>query len=318
MSQPHSTPASTIGMGAIIISVLLHSVVVAGVVYMGSFSLSFSAPPQQDMLISISDARLPMQNLPPLGTSQDAGPVQTSPPPTETNPAVTEIQEPELQEETQPEVEKPVEQPKPETQKPDPVQQKPVEKQVEKPVEKPEEKPVEQPADRQVASTNPVRTPEREPEPDPEPTAQEIADELKQQRGTRSRTFNTTGGGTATGLISPQANNQGVSSGPALYTSNLTQLIGGAWQPPVYPPGEVRDCTVEFTIYSPPLESGAVNQNRVARVMNIKIVESSGDAVYDQRAIAAVQRVRTWPPPPSSYKNETLTVTCRFYLVGDQ
>lgn len=323
MKTETTSKSSTIGWAAIGISVLLHGSLLGSVALFGSISFNFPEP-QQNMLISIADARIPMRQLPPLGDSQDAGPVSTSAQAAQPQTALAEqqeaIQKPELDKTPQPEPEKEVEKPV----------EKPVEKKTNPPVEKPKEqkpvpkketqKPLEKPAEKEVITTNPKPVEKQaEIQPDPEPTPQEIARELQQQRGTRTRTYGTSDGGSSTGLITPgSGNSNGVSSGPALYTSNLTQLIGGAWQPPVYPQSEVRDCTVEFTIYSKPLEKDAVNKVRIARVMNIKIIKSSGDSLYDQRAMEAVRRVASWPPPPASYKKDTLVVTCRFYLVGDE
>lgn len=331
---PDFASQAHIGLTGIIISVLLHGGMVGAAIVMGSFS--FGVPAEQpDMVISIADARIPLRNLPPLGDSQEAGPV-TSPGSADPGPQnqaavaeVEQIKEPEIDsppEETVKEEEKQVERPREE--------EKPVETPVEKKVEQPKpkvtqpkpvetSKPEQKPAEREVVSTNPQprQTEEstREVEEPAGPTPKEIADELASQRGSRSRTFSSAGGGTATGLIAAGEGGDGrISSGPALYNSNLTQLISINWQPPAYRPGEVRDCTVEFTIYSPPLERNAVNQVRVARIMNIRIAKSSGDDLYDQRAMEAVRRVRSWPPPPDSYRKETLVVTCRFYLVGDE
>jgi outer membrane biosynthesis protein TonB len=320
------------GWIGLISSVLLHAALFGATLFVGSFTLSL--PEQQaEMVISIADARLPVQDLPPLGESQEAGPVNTggSPEPQpQAQPAVTEeIAEPEIeetpteeaQEEADPEPE-PVEEtpePAPEQTRSDPEPQPQRETPVEQPVrEETKTEPAEKPADTEVVSTNPAPAEREQPEEPAEPTPREVARQLQEKRGTRSKTFNTAGGGTATGLVAPAGgSSNGISSGPALYNSNLTQLISVSWQPPVYPPGTVRDCTVEFTIYSPPLERNAVNKIRVARVMNIRIIEGSGDPLYDQRALEAVRRISSWPPPPDSYRKETLVVTCRFYLVGE-
>ena len=286
-----------------LVSLVVH---VALLATLGFFSGQNIEMPETKMQISLSQVPLKTSDLPPLEGSQEAGPVKQA---TRQQPAQKQ--------------EAKAEEPKPVEKKPEPKVEKPVEKkaEVKKPVEKPKVKKEvkKEPPKEKVVTTRPKEV-EKKPEPEPEikqPTPQEVARELSQRRDVYSATKPVMGGSKATGYIASGGDAISGGGGPDLYRSVLVGLIGGFWNPPITRMGEVKDATVGFTVYSPPLPRDAVNQVRKARIMNIRILISSGDLDFDTRALAAVRAVKTWPPLPNSYRKDTLEVTCRFYLIGE-
>lgn len=285
------------------ISVILHVAVIAAMFAFGKISLpDFSTP----FAMSIAEVPIRSSALPPINDDEggkDAGaPNQVPPKPTPQ--AENKIEEPKIEEK------KPEPEPKKEEKKPEPKREEP------KPQpKKTETKPTPQP-EKKIISPNSSKKTEIKPEPEPpKPTPQEVAKELETKRGTFKAEQNVAGTTQARYIASDS--DPGGQGGPQLYRSVLIGRIAQWWTPPFTRRGDVRDCTVEFTVYSPPLPADAVNQNRTARITSVRIVKSSGDLEYDAKALDAIRRVPNWPPLPDSYKKDTLVVQCRFYLIGE-
>jgi TolA protein len=71
------------------------------------------------------------------------------------------------------------------------------------------------------------------------------------------------------------------------YRQNVINLVKERWSNAISRPGLVAK--VRFNI----APNGAVS--------GVKLEQSSGNVVYDQTAVAAVERVGQLPPPPSAY-----------------
>lgn len=298
---PYTPPASNgpaISWFMVGMSGLLHLAMVAG---LAAISFSFVATPPPKFAISVATAPLQRRDLPPLSGSKEAG---------APGPRTERVAPPQpKREEPKPEPPKP--EPKKETPKPEPKKPEP-KKEAVKPVVKEQPK---APADTEIISTK--SSEEAEPAPQPrQPTPREVAQELEGRRDVFRAKSGTAEGTNARYIASD--GDPGGGGGPDLYRSVLVGLIGGNWVPPYVRRGEVRDATVEFTVYSPPLPRNAVNQVRTARITNVRIIKSSGDLDYDSLAMEAVRSVRQWPPLPDSYRKETLVVQCRFYMIGEE
>lgn len=230
--------------------------------------------------ISLQSVPLRVQDLPPVSGSREAGPVSAPKP---------------RKSVVKPKVEKP--KPKPEI--------------IKKKVEQPKKEP-EKPETTEVFPKSTIKKPE--PKPEPEETPEDVQKELEN----RADVFKAEDRNTGTQRYVASEGDYGAFGGPDLYRSVLVARIGELWDPPYVFSGDVRDATVAFTIHSPPLPQGAVNQVRKSTISDIRIIISSGDFEYDAKALEAVRRVRNWPPLPDSYRNDTLTVSCRFYLMGEK
>jgi TonB family protein len=262
---------------------------------------SFVIPNYQSMpfSISVSEMSLDTGDLPPLSNSQEAGSPDARPPEAVTEAIIPE--EPEI-------IEEPVIEPEPEREIPEEI---PKELPKEMPKEEPEPEPIKLEPEEVVVSTNskPVEK-EQEPVAPPKPKPIEIAEELEEQRGTFKAKRDL---GRATNSRYIASGDAGGGGGPALYRSVLISRIGSLWNPPLVPPGIALDATVEFTVYSP----NTTDITRRSRVENIRIAISSGDQKFDFSAMEAIRAVRNWPPLPDSYKEDSLVVQCRFYLMGE-
>lgn len=271
---------------------------------LGFFSGQTVEIPKVNMKINISQVPLQTSDLPPLAGSKEAGPTREAP---------------RQQPEAKPEVK--AESPEPVVKKAEPEVKKP---EVKPEVKKPEVKKTEvkkDPVEEKVITTRPKEVEkEKEPEPEPEvkkPSPGEVARSLEARRDVFTSSQDVRGGGKISRYIASGGDTISGGGGPDLYRSVLVGLIGGYWDPPLTRLGDVKDATIAFTVYSPPLARDAVNQVRKARIMDIRILISSGDLDFDTRALEAVRAVLTWPPLPNSYRKDTLEVTCRFYLIGE-
>lgn len=262
----------------VVLSTFLHVVLVLA--FTAFVNWSPPQEPRSSFRISLQSVPLRVQNLPPVSGSKDAGPVSAPKP---------------RKKVVKPKVEKP--KPKIETPK--------------KKVEPPKKEPVKP----ETTVIFPKSTP-KEPEPEPEP--EEKPEEVQKELENRADVFKAEDRNSGTQRYVASEGDYGAFGGPDLYRSVLVARIGQLWDPPYIFSGDVRDATVEFTIHSPPLPRGAVNQVRKSTVSDIRIAVSSGDFEYDAKALEAVRRVINWPPLPDSYRRETLTVSCRFYLIGDK
>lgn len=297
--MPQHTNGPAVSWFMIGVSGLLHLAMVAGVAVL---SFNFVPEPPPKFAISINTAPLNSRDLPPLSGSKEAG----APGPRTNRTALPQPKKEEPKPEPKSEPKK--EEPKPVAKKPEPKKEEP------KPADKPKEQP-KAPPDTEIISTKSSETAEPAPQPR-QPTPKEVAQELEARRDVFRATDASSGASTARYIASDS--DPGGGGGPDLYRSVLVGLIGGIWEPPFVRRGEVRDATVEFTVYSPPLPRNAVNQVRTARVTNVRIIKSSGDLDYDSMAMQAVRSVRQWPPLPDSYRKETLVVQCRFYMIGEE
>ena len=295
----------------IVVSIFIHALLVTGI---AAFSTVHFALPPADFVIGISEVPIATNDLPPLGDTKEAGAPSTKPPQQEIiQPEVKEeIPEPEIEEtKPEPKKEEPVKTPDP---KPEP-KKEPVKTEPKKVETKPKPKNVE--PDTKVVSTK--STPVKDPEPEPEivePSPQEVAQELKSRQAAFS-TRSSVAGTTQERVIASESD-PGGGGGPMLYRNVLMQRIGGIWNPPLLRTGEIRDATVQFTIYSPPLKRNSSENVRTARISNVRIIKSSNDLEFDAKALEAVRRLSPCPPLPDSYRKETLVVICRFYLLGEE
>lgn len=278
----------------VLVSLVIHVALVGAVVVLAA--PRFDASADEHFAISLQHPPIDFNSLPPLEGNREAGPAVVAP---EDVIAEPEIEEAEL-EEPEPEPAKP--EPEPEAKKPEPVREEP--------------KQAEERSEPEVVSTRASKKPvEPEPEPEPEETARQLRERLESSQGVYS-----TGGAEASHHVAVDGMAGDASGGgaPDLFRNRLVALIGASWNAPRLPPGQVMEAVVEFTIYSPPVDEDAVNQNRSrARVESVVLVSSSGDERFDASALETIRRLRNLPPLPGYIKEERLRVSCRFYFIGE-
>ncbi len=278
--QPGERPDAPSGIAAMVaLSLFIHG---GFILVLAFFAIpTLSQPDEQPFAISLMHPPIDTSSLPVIDGSRDAGPIHSVP--------EQLIAAPEVEEE--PEEKKP--EPKVEEKKPEPKREEP-----------------------KVIST---KAAPKEEEPEAE-TAQQLRQRLESSQGVYT-TRSAAGGGQEVShhVALENAGDAGGSGGaPDLFRNRLVALIGQSWNPPRTRPGQVMEAIVEFTIESTPIDADAVNVNRErARVVDIVMVKSSGDARFDSAAEETVRRLRNLPPLPDYIKGSRLKVSCRFYFIGE-
>ena len=279
--QPGERPDAPSGIGVMVaLSLFIHG---GFVVVLAVFAIpTLSQPDEQPFAISLMHPPIDTSSLPVIDGSRDAGPIRSVP--------EHVIAAPEVEEE--PEEKKP--EPKAEEKKPEPKREEP-----------------------KVISTR-AATQEEEKEPEPE-TPQQLRQRLESSQGVYTTKSAAAGSQVSHHVALENAGDPGGSGGaPDLFRNRLVALIGQSWNPPRTRPGQVMEAIVEFTIESTPIDADAVNVNRErARVVDIVMVKSSGDARFDSAAAETVRRLRDLPPLPDYIKGSRLKVSCRFYFIGE-
>jgi len=287
--QPGDRPDAPNGITAMVtLSLFIH---VGLILALTAFALPApSRSNEPPFVISLMHPPIDASSLPVIDGSRDAGPVRSVP---QQVIAAPDVEEEEI-EEAPPERSEP--EPKREEPKPQPERQTP-----------------------KVISTRSAAKPEETaPEPEPE-TPQQLRQRLESSQGVYT-TKSTAGASEVSHHIALEgAGDPGGGGGaPDLFRNRLVTLIGQTWTPPRTRPGQVMEAIVEFTIESTPIDADAVNVNRErARVVDIVLVQSSGDARFDGAAEETVRRLRNLPPLPDYIKGSRLKVSCRFYFIGE-
>jgi outer membrane biosynthesis protein TonB len=304
-TQPGERPDAPGALSLMIaFSLIVHLALVLAVAV---FAMPASVtPPARSMTISLMHPPIDFSGLPVIDGSRDAGPLRGAPQQLVQAPVVEKKAE---EQQPEPKKEEPKPEPKREESKSQPA----------KKVEKSESKPVKQePEVISSKSSTPAEKKEIEAEPARE-TAKDLRTRLEGSQGVYS-THSSVGGSEVSHHVALDgAGDPGDGGGaPDLFRNRLVALIGQTWNPPRLRPGQVMEAVVEFTIVSQPVDSDAVNVNRErARVVDIVVVKSSGEARFDAAAEDTIRRLRDLPPLPDYVKGSSLKVSCRFYFIGE-
>jgi len=297
-----SGPPNTIAV-MVVVSLVIHAALVTAVVVMANPGVAH--PPMQRFAISLHHPPIDTSNLPPLAGSREAGPVVAAPQQVIQPPALeVEEAQPEQKEEQKPEPKKeePKPQPKREEAKPKREEPKPKPKRAETKV---------------ISAKSSSAKAEKKPETERE-TPQQLRERLESSAGVYSASSSVAGKNISRHVAVEGAQGDAGGGAPDLFRNRLVALIGETWSPPRLRPGQVMEAIVEFTIFSPPIDPGAVNQSRdISRVESVELAKSSGNERFDASAIETIKRLRNLPPLPDYIKESRLRVSCRFYFIGE-
>jgi TonB family protein len=116
----------------------------------------------------------------------------------------------------------------------------------------------------------------------------------------------TAGGGPGGGVLGSGGDGRGGGQVKSLewvaYKQRIVNMVKERWSNAIKRPGLMA--TVRFKIA------------RDGTISAVQVAKASGNAIYDQTAVAAVERVRQLPPPPAAYADEFADFEINFH--GDE